>query len=51
VHLSERRAWEGVLIIDSAGLREGDAEIIAAALRAVLGAPRTKARASAKERT
>jgi D-glucosaminate-6-phosphate ammonia-lyase len=49
VHLSERRAWEGVLIIDSAGLREGDAEIIAAALRAVLGAPRTKAHASAKE--
>jgi len=49
VHLSERRAWQGVLVIDSAGLREGDDEIIAAALRRVLG---TKAniRSRAKEK-
>jgi hypothetical protein len=49
--LSERRAWEGVLTIDSAGLREGDDEIIAAALRAALDGTRTTARATAKEKT
>jgi seryl-tRNA(Sec) selenium transferase len=51
VHLSERRAWEDVLVVDSAGLREGDDEIIAAALSAVLDGKTAKARARAKEKT
>jgi D-glucosaminate-6-phosphate ammonia-lyase len=37
VHLSERRAWQGVLVVESAGLRAGDEEIVARALRAALG--------------
>jgi hypothetical protein len=49
--LSERRAWEDVLVVDSAGLREGDDEIIAAALSAVLDGKTAKARARAKEKT
>ena len=51
VHLSERRAWQGVLTIESAGLREGDDAIIAAALRAVLDGTKTKIRVPKKERT
>jgi L-seryl-tRNA(Ser) seleniumtransferase len=36
VHLSERRAHDGVLVVDSSGLRPGDEEIIVDALAAVL---------------
>jgi L-seryl-tRNA(Ser) seleniumtransferase len=35
VHLGERRATEGILIINPVGLREGEAEIVATRLRAV----------------
>jgi hypothetical protein len=49
VHLSERSAWQGVLTVDSSGLREGDDEIIAEALRAVLDDARSKSRASVKD--
>jgi L-seryl-tRNA(Ser) seleniumtransferase len=42
VHLSERRASEGVLTVNPAGLREGDAEIVAARLLTVLAAPRRR---------
>ncbi|MBM3516920.1 MAG: aminotransferase class V-fold PLP-dependent enzyme [Alphaproteobacteria bacterium] len=34
VHLSERRAQEGMLVVDPAGLKPDDAPVIAAALRA-----------------
>ncbi len=51
VHLSERRAWQGVLVIDSAGVRQGDEEIIAGALRAVLDGAKTRGRPAAKEKT
>ncbi|MBV9567204.1 MAG: hypothetical protein JO172_03620, partial [Hyphomicrobiales bacterium] len=51
VHLSERRAWQGVLTVDSAGLREGDDEIIAAALRFVLDGAKTKIRVPEREKT
>ena len=38
LHLGERRAPEGILIINPVGLREGEAAIVAARLRAVLTA-------------
>jgi L-seryl-tRNA(Ser) seleniumtransferase len=38
VHLGERRAAEGVLIVHPEGLRDGDEEIVAARLRAALRA-------------
>lgn len=38
VHVSERRATEGVLTVDPAGLRDGDELIVAAGLLAVLNA-------------
>lgn len=37
IHLSERRAAQDVLLVDPAGLREADAPLIAARLRAALG--------------
>jgi L-seryl-tRNA(Ser) seleniumtransferase len=40
VHLSERRAAEGILIVEPAGLRDGDELVVAARLAAVLGARR-----------
>jgi L-seryl-tRNA(Ser) seleniumtransferase len=40
VHLNERRAAEGVLTVNPAGLREGDEEIVVNRLRAVLSALR-----------
>jgi L-seryl-tRNA(Ser) seleniumtransferase len=40
VHLSERRAAEGILIVEPAGLREGDEVVVAARLAAELGARR-----------
>ena len=36
VHLNERRAAEGILTINPAGLREGDGQIVVARIRAVL---------------
>jgi L-seryl-tRNA(Ser) seleniumtransferase len=36
IHLSERRAHEGVLVVDSSGLRPGDEKAIADALAAIL---------------
>jgi L-seryl-tRNA(Ser) seleniumtransferase len=36
IHLSERRAHEGIVIVDSSGLRGGDEEIVARALMALL---------------
>ncbi len=36
VHLNERRAAEGILTINPAGLRDGDGQIVIARLRAVL---------------
>ncbi len=36
IHLSERRAHEGVLVVDSSGLRAGDEKLIADALAAIL---------------
>ena len=41
VHLSERRAYEGILVVDPAGLRPEDAAVIAHAVRA-LGKPIAK---------
>jgi L-seryl-tRNA(Ser) seleniumtransferase len=38
VHLSERFAFSGVLIVDSAALRPGDEDIVAKALHVALGA-------------
>ncbi|MBV8764563.1 MAG: aminotransferase class V-fold PLP-dependent enzyme [Hyphomicrobiales bacterium] len=51
VHLSERRAWQGVLIVDSAGLREGDDGIVVAALRAVFDHRKSNPRMTTKEKT
>jgi L-seryl-tRNA(Ser) seleniumtransferase len=42
VHLGERRAAEGVLTVNPAGLREGDAETVAVRLRAALTDPRRR---------
>jgi D-glucosaminate-6-phosphate ammonia-lyase len=36
VHLGERRAGEGILVVDAAGLRDGDELVVASRLRAVL---------------
>jgi L-seryl-tRNA(Ser) seleniumtransferase len=36
VHLGERKAAQGALIVNPVGLREGDAEVIATRLRGVL---------------
>ena len=36
VHLGERKAAQGILIVNPVGLREGDAEVIATRLRGVL---------------
>ena len=36
VHLGERRLFEGILHVDSSGLRQGDDQLIADALRSVL---------------
>lgn len=41
VHLSERRGHEGILVVDPAGLRPGDEQIVARALSALLR-PRRK---------
>jgi len=38
VHLGERRASEGVLIVNPVGLREGEEEIVAARIRVVCAA-------------
>jgi L-seryl-tRNA(Ser) seleniumtransferase len=37
IHLSERRAHEGMLVVDSSGLRPGDEKLIADALIALVG--------------
>jgi D-glucosaminate-6-phosphate ammonia-lyase len=44
VHLSERCALDGVLLVDSAALRPGDEDIVARALRAALGGKTTPPR-------
>jgi D-glucosaminate-6-phosphate ammonia-lyase len=50
VHLGERHARQGVLVVDSAGLRPGDEEIIASALRIVLTGAAARTCATTKEK-
>ncbi|MSQ49947.1 MAG: hypothetical protein EXR30_06090 [Betaproteobacteria bacterium] len=42
VHLSERRAYDGILVVDPAGLRPEDSAVIAHAVRASASQPQRK---------